>query len=102
MKLLNNNDESLNPLLSAVNLVDVFLVIIATLIIFISQNSLNPFNNDNVTVVKNAGKQNMEIIVKKGKKIKKYKSKGEISQGNGKEAGVAYMLKNGSIIYVPK
>ncbi len=95
MKLLNNQ-ESLNSLLSAVNLVDVFLVIIAILIIFISQNPLNPFSNDDVTVVKNAGKQNMEII------IKKYKSKGEISQDNGKEAGVAYMLKNGSIIYVTK
>ncbi len=75
MKLLHD-DESLNPILSAVNLIDVFLVIIAALLISIAQNPLNPFNSDDVTVIKNAGKKNMEVIIKKGKKINKYKSEG--------------------------
>jgi len=101
MKLLDD-DESLNPILSAVNLVDVFLVIIAALLISIAQNPLNPFSADDVTVIKNAGKKDMEVIVKKGKKIDKYKSEGKIGQGEGTKAGVAYKLKDGSMVYVPE
>ncbi len=101
MKLLQE-DESLNPILSAVNLIDVFLVIIAALLISIAQNPLNPFNSEDVTVIKNAGKKNMEIIMKKGKKITKYKSSGKIGEGEGEKAGVAYKLKDGSIVYVPE
>ena len=101
MKLLED-DESLNPILSAVNLVDVFLVIIAALLITIAQNPLNPFLSDDVTVIKNAGKKNMEVIMKKGKKITKYKSSGKIGEGDGEKAGVAYKMKDGSIVYVPE
>ncbi len=101
MKLLHD-DESLNPIISAVNLVDVFLVIIAALLISIAQNPLNPFNSDDVTVIKNPGKKNMEVIVKKGEKIDSYKSEGKIGQGEGTKAGVAYKLKDGSMVYVPE
>ena len=101
MKLLDD-DESLNPILSAVNLIDVFLVIIAALLISIAQNPLNPFNSEDVTVVKNAGKKNMEVIIKKGKKLTKYKSNGKIGEGEGVKAGVAYKMKDGSMIYIPE
>lgn len=101
MKLLED-DESLNPILSAVNLIDVFLVIIAALLINIAQNPLNPFTSDDVTVIKNEGKKDMEIITKKGKKITKYKSSGKIGEGEGEKAGVAYKMKDGSIVYVPE
>lgn len=101
MKILQD-DESLNPILSTVNLIDVFLVIMAALLIAIAQNPLNPFSADDVTVVKNAGKENMEIITKKGKELKKYKSTGNIGDGQGVKAGVAYKLKDGSMIYVPQ
>lgn len=101
MKLLHD-DESLNPILSAVNLIDVFLVIIAALLIAIAQNPLNPFMNEDVTVVKNAGKKNMEVIVKKGEKLTKYKSSGNIGEGEGIKAGITYRLKDGSMVYVPE
>lgn len=101
MRILHD-DESLNPIVSAINLVDVFLVIIAALLISIAQNPLNPFSNDDVTVIKNPGKENMEIVIKKGKKITKYKSNGKIGQGEGAKAGVAYKLKDGSMVYVPE
>ncbi len=96
-----DEDEELNPIISAVNLVDVFLVIIAALLISIASNPLNPFSNDTTTVIKNAGKPNMEIIIKDGEKITQYKSSGEIGNGKGTRAGVAYQMKDGSIIYVP-
>ncbi len=101
MRLLQD-DESLNPILSAVNLIDVFLVIIAALLIAIAQNPLNPFSSEDVTVIKNPGKKNMEVVIKKGKKIEKYKSEGKIGQGDGTKAGVAYKLKDGSMVYIPE
>ncbi|WP_133406489.1 DUF2149 domain-containing protein [Parashewanella tropica] len=101
MKFLNE-DEELNPIVSAVNLIDVFLVIIAALLIAIAQNPLNVFSEDSVTVVKNAGKPNMEVIVKEGKEIKQYKSTGAIGTGEGARAGVAYKMADGSFVYVPE
>ncbi|GHE94582.1 DUF2149 domain-containing protein [Thalassotalea profundi] len=97
-----DEDEELNPIVSAVNLVDVFLVIIAALLIALAQNPLNVFSSDDVTVVKNAGKPNMEVIIKKGKEIKQYKSTGDIGSGEGMRAGVAYKMADGSFVYVPE
>ena len=97
-----DEDEELNPILSAVNLVDVFLVIIAALLIALAQNPLSTFSSDDVTVIKNPGKANMEIIVKKGKEIKQYKSTGEVGSGEGLRAGVAYTMADGSFVYVPE
>lgn len=100
MRLLEH-DESLNPILSVVNIVDVFLVVIGALFIAIAANPLNPFTG-NVTVITNPGKENMEIVIKKGRKLEKYRSAGQVGQGEGVRAGVAYRLKDGSMIYVPE
>ena len=101
MKLLSEDDD-LNPANSLTNLVDVFLVLIAALLISIAQNPLNPFVAEDVTVIKNAGKDNMEVIVKKGESIEHYEATGEIGGGQGKKAGVAYTMADGSMVYVPE
>ncbi|WP_461481284.1 DUF2149 domain-containing protein [Porticoccus sp.] len=101
MRLLNE-DEELNPASSMINLVDVFLVLIAALLIAIAQNPLNPFTAENVTVIKNAGEDNMEMIVKQGETIEKYEASGEIGGGQGAKAGVAYKMADGSMVYVPE
>ncbi len=97
-----DEDEELNPIVSAVNLVDVFLVIIAATLIALAQSPLNIYSTDDVTVIKNAGKPDMEMIVKKGKEIKQYKSNGAIGSGEGSRAGVAYKKADGSFVYVPE
>ena len=97
-----DEDEELNPILSSVNLIDVFLVIIAALLIAIAQNPLNTFSAENVTVIKNPGKENMEMIVKNGKEISHYKSSGKVESGEGSRAGVAYKMADGSMVYVPE
>ncbi|KHD06194.1 hypothetical protein PN36_24765 [Candidatus Thiomargarita nelsonii] len=102
MNLLEDEDESNNPILSVVNIVDVFLVIIAALLIAIANNPFSPYNTENVVVVKNPGEENMEIIVKKGQEIEKYQSTGEIGQGQGVRAGIAYKMADGSFVYVPE
>lgn len=101
MRFLDDEDD-LNPITSAVNLVDVFLVIIAALMISIAQNPLNPFSTEDVTVIKNEGQPNMEIIVKQGNEVKQFKSQGASGSGNGHKAGTAYKMKDGSMIYVPQ
>jgi len=101
MRLLDE-DEAINPALSIVNLVDVFLVLIAALLIAIAQNPMNPFLDENVTVIKNPGEENMEILIKEGEKIESYKNSGKIGSGEGVKAGTAYKMQDGSIIYVPE
>ena len=101
MKLLDE-DEASNPALSLVNLVDVFLVLGAALLITIAQNPMNPFMAEDVTVIKNAGQPDMEMIIKKGKTIESYKSSGQIGSGEGVKAGVAYRMNDGSIVYIPE
>lgn len=101
LKILDD-DEELNPILSVINLIDVLLVLIATLLIIIVKNPLNPFNQDDVTVIKNPGQANMEMVIKKGEKIERYKASETIGQGQGSKAGVAYRMKDGSFIYVPE
>ncbi|WP_404302500.1 DUF2149 domain-containing protein [Alicycliphilus denitrificans] len=94
--------EADDPILSVVNLIDVFLVIIAALLLAVANSAVNPFGNESVTVIKNPGKENMEIIVKDGQKLDRYKASGEIGEGQGAKAGVAYRLKDGSMVYVPE
>ena len=95
--------EDDDPILSVVNLIDIFLVIIAALLITVAQNPLlSPFAQRDVTVITDPGKPNMEIVVKKGEKVERYKASGAIGSGDGEKAGVAYRMKDGSIVYVPE
>jgi len=102
LKLLHE-PESEDPILSVVNLIDLFLVIIAALLVTVAQNPLiNPFSKRDTTVITDPGKPNMEIVVKKGEKVERYKASGAIGSGDGEKAGVAYRMKDGSIVYVPE
>lgn len=102
MKLLHE-PETEDPILSVVNIIDIFLVIIAALLITVAKNPmLNAFNKQDVTVITNPGQPNMEMIVKKGEKIERYQANGNIGSGDGEKAGVAYRMKDGSMIYVPE
>lgn len=102
LKLLHEADSD-DPILSVVNIIDIFLVIIAALLITVAQNPLlNTFSQRDVTVITDAGKPTMEMVVKKGEKIERYKSSGVIGQGEGAKAGTAYRMKDGSIVYVPE
>lgn len=97
-----DEDEELDPILSVVNLVDVFLVLVGALMMVIAVNPLNPFVAEKAVVVKNPGEPDMQIIVKDGRKIETYKATDKIGSGEGARAGVAYRLKDGSFVYVPE
>lgn len=102
LKLLQDTETD-DPMLSVVNLIDIFLVIIAALLITVAQNPmLGSFSKRDVTVITDAGQPTMEITVKKGEKVERYKSSGAIGSGDGEKAGVAYRMQDGSIVYVPE
>ncbi|MCL7462914.1 DUF2149 domain-containing protein [Pseudomonas sp. NW5] len=101
MNILEDEDD--DPIISVVNLVDLFLVIIAVLLIIVMSNPLNPFTQaEEVIVIKNPGQPNMEMLVQEGKELKQFKSTGSMGEGQGSKAGTAYRLDDGSMIYVPE
>jgi hypothetical protein len=101
MRLLDDPDAD-DPILSVVNLIDVFLVVIAALLLAVANSPMNPFTSENVTMIRNPGQPDMEIVIKDGQKIERYQASGKIGQGEGSKAGVAYRMKDGSMVYVPE
>ena len=55
-----------------------------------------------VTITKMSANGDMEIIIKKGKKIETMKVTKEKAKGRGQRLGVAYRLEDGSMVYVPE
>ncbi|CAM4352644.1 DUF2149 domain-containing protein [Bordetella tumbae] len=97
-----DDDEANDPMLSVVNLIDLFLVIIGVLMVVIAENPLSPFSQDKVVVVENPGQSDMRITIKEGQELTRYESSGEVGQGQGARAGVTYRLDDGRMIYVPE
>ena len=96
---LDTDDD--DPVLSTINLIDVFMVVIGMLMIAVVNNPMNPFGQDKVTVIRNEGKPNMEIITKEGQKVTRFKASGASGVGDGEKAGTAYRMKDGTMVYVP-
>ncbi|MFW5782797.1 MAG: DUF2149 domain-containing protein [Candidatus Muiribacteriaceae bacterium] len=97
--------EDIDPLSGMANLFDIAMVFAVALMVALVThlNMSEMLTEKEATIVKNPGKENMEIIVKKGKKITKYKASGEKGgKGKGKKVGTAYELENGEIIYIPE
>jgi hypothetical protein len=101
MRFLDHDDAD-DPILSVVNLIDLFLVVIGILMIVIVTNPLNPFSSQKVTVVENPGEQDMRITIKDGQELTRYESSGKIGEGEGVRAGITYRLNDGRMIYVPE
>lgn len=99
-------DEDSNPMSVVSNLFDVAMVFaVALMVALVSRYDMTEmFSKEDFTMVKNPGKENMEIIIKEGDKINRYTpSEDDDAIGNkGKRVGVAYELENGDIVYVPE
>ncbi len=100
------HEEDSDPLSVVVNLFDVAMVFAVSLMVamVMNMNMAEMFSNESFTVVKNPGKENMEIITKEGRQINTYKASGKTEEGaqKGRRLGTAYELENGEIIYVPE
>ncbi len=96
-----------DPLSVVVNLFDVAMVFAVALMVamVLHMNMAEIFTDQDFTIVKNPGKDNMEIIMKEGKQINRYTPSEDQSSSEGqkgKRVGVAYELPSGEIIYVPE
>ena len=96
--------EETDPMSNLVNLFDAAMVFaVALMVAFAIQSRMTEFlTAEDATFVKNAGKDNMEIIVKKNNKITRYKSEKRTGSGRGRRVGIAYQLESGEVIYVPE
>jgi hypothetical protein len=104
--LLRREDDN-DPMSVVSNLFDVAMVFAVALMVALvtRYNMTEMFSQEDFTMVKNPGKENMEIISKEGTEIKRYtpsEDQSESSGKKGKKVGIAYELENGEIIYVPE
>ena len=104
--MLKSGDD-LDPMSVVGNLFDVAMVFaVALMVALVTRfNMTEMFSQEDFTIVKNPGKENMEIITKEGQKINRYTPSENQDEGKGKKGkkvGVAYELENGEIIYIPE
>ena len=103
---LLKKEEDSDPISVVSNLFDVAMVFAVALMVALvtRYNMTEMLSKEDFTMVKNPGKENMEIITKKGEKINRYTpSENQQQSGTrGKKVGIAYELENGEIIYVPE
>ena len=104
--MIKRGSEDNDPMSVVSNLFDVAMVFaVALMVALVSRyNMTEMFSQEDFTMVKNPGKENMEIITKEGEKINRYTptEDNDASGNKGKRVGTAYELENGDIIYVPE
>ncbi|MCD6527617.1 MAG: DUF2149 domain-containing protein [Desulfuromonas sp.] len=94
-----------DPMAAVANLFDVGLVFIVALIVTLFsayhlQDLFDP--KADFTIMKKNQNGEMEIITKKGQKIKAMKVTKQKASGQGERLGIAYRMKDGSLVYVPE
>lgn len=103
---LLKKEEDSDPISVVSNLFDVAMVFAVALMVALvtRYNMTEMLSQEDFTMVKNPGKENMEIIIKEGEKINRYTPSENQNQSGarGKKVGIAYELENGEIIYVPE
>jgi hypothetical protein len=93
-----------DPLTGVANLFDLSVVFIVGLIVtvFSTFQLLDLFNEkSDMTVIKKTSSDNLQIISKKGKKIKAMEVTKAKAKGGGERLGTAYRLEDGTMVYVP-
>lgn len=105
-RILKDVDGDNDPMSVVGNLFDVAMVFALALMVALvtRYNMTEMFSSEDFTMVKNPGKENMEIIVRHGESIDRYTpSENQSGEGRkGRRVGTAYELENGEIIYVPE
>ncbi len=101
------SEEEPDPSSLVSNLFDIAMVFaLALMVALVTKfNMTEVFSKEDYTIVKNPGKENMELLIKKGDKIEKFTPSSETdnsSGSKGKRVGTAYQLENGEIVYIPE
>jgi hypothetical protein len=97
-------DRHGDPMESMGNLFDVAVLIgVGFMIMALSSFGLRELlQSKDLTIVKDPGGPNMEIVTRQAGKITRLKASDAEAQGQGKAIGTVYQLDNGDVIWVPK
>jgi hypothetical protein len=94
-----------DPAAGLLNLFDVWIAFaVALLLAMVGYLNLPEMMSakSEVTLIKNPGQPDMEIIQKNGVTIERYRATSEQLTGEGRRLGTAYQLKSGEVVYVPE
>ncbi len=96
--------QDVDPLEGVANFFDLGIVFaLAFMVALIAYLGLPELmQRKDLTLIKNPGTEQMEIIHKKGEKLEHYKVSRQSMGGQGEKLGTAYRLKSGEVIYVPE
>lgn len=103
--LLDSGSDDTAPELSLLNLVDLMLVFaVGLMLAIVSYYGLGRLllEPDAVAVVRTAGSDEMEVIVKKPDRVERMRMTQKSIDGQGVRIGIAYRLDSGEIVYVPE
>ncbi|MCL9774928.1 DUF2149 domain-containing protein [Vibrio methylphosphonaticus] len=98
MRFLEAEDAD-DPILSIVNMVDLFAVVMAFLMMLNVTGAQLP---ENSILVENPGEKDMRITIKDGETLTRYERSEEMGEGTGTIAGQTYKLDDGRLVYVPE
>ncbi len=97
-------DRGGDPMESMGNLFDVaILLAVGFLVVALTGFGLSELISDeDVTIVKNPGESDMEIITKTEGRVERLKRTDELDEGRGYAIGTVYRLEDGTVIWVPQ
>jgi len=101
-RLWEEMDE--DPGAGLLNLFDVWIAFAVALLLAMVSYMRVPelLGQGDITVIRNPGTPQMEIIEKKGQKIDHYRAAPQQLTGQGERLGTAYRLSSGEVVYVPE
>ena len=99
---LFDDDAEDDPMASVVNLVDLLLVLVAALLLAFAASPLSPLAGGEVTVIRDAGTPQMEVVVMRGASVERFSASGRSGVGGGVRVGSAWRLADGSMVYLPE
>ncbi len=96
-------DRGGDPMESTGNLFDVAILIgVGFLIVALSGFGLQELlSAEDVTIVKNPGEADMEIITKTAGRIERLERTDDMGEGRGYAVGTVYRLEDGTMIWAP-
>ena len=96
-------DRGGDPMEAMGNLFDVAVLLgVGFLIVSLTGFGLQELvSGDDVTIVKNPGAEDMEIITKQAGTIERLTRTEDVGEGRGYAIGTVYRLEDGSVIWVP-
>lgn len=100
--LLDDDDD--DPLAGVANFFDLGIVFaLGFMVAMLNYLGLPEIlDQKDMTLVKDAGTPQMEIIRKQGRKVKRYRVSSRTLGGEGTRLGTAYRLKSGEVVYIPE